>query len=92
MKGEETEIPDFGFFYPFDVVERIYWLWHASEFKIMPDEGGILDQDSRLLDDLALYRALFDIEYERVKKRKDGQQSVGRPAPVLSMDTMVRGE
>jgi hypothetical protein len=53
-KATESD-EDYGFYNPFDVVERCYWERANSEGKVYPDPGGMLDQDEHLMTDLRTY-------------------------------------
>ena len=52
---KESDSDDYGFYHPFDTIEKLYWERENSDRVIYPDTGGALDQNALLMEDLAVY-------------------------------------
>jgi hypothetical protein len=51
LAGMEAALVDWGLNYPFDEVWPLFQFWVASEYKVYPEAGGLLDQDKAMMDD-----------------------------------------
>jgi len=63
------ELPPLEFHHPFDYVEKLYWGWRNSDYKNLPDSGGLLDQNPRLMEDLYTYHAAVEFFIDKHKPK-----------------------
>ena len=52
------------------MVEGLYWTWRSSDWHNHPDEGGTLDQDRLLQEDLLTYHQLYSAEEDKLDDKK----------------------
>lgn len=65
-KRPRTRLVDFGFYHPYEDVERMVGLLEASSFQCWPSAGGLEDQDSFWIHDIETFLTLKSrAEWER---------------------------
>lgn len=47
-----TGLENPGFYYPLDYVMQTFQLWYYSDFQVMPEAGGLNNQDPQWLADM----------------------------------------
>jgi hypothetical protein len=55
----DDEEADFGLRYPFEVVRLCWWAWR--EHGVLPEAGGLLDQDWWLMNDIFTLNARYNL-------------------------------
>lgn len=83
-KAEEPTVPDFGFYNDPQLVEILYWERRNSDYQLTLSEGGLLEQDSQLADDLSTYHML--VSWAEVKVKDKGTSKPRIPKPVSFED------
>ena len=73
---QSEEDSDYGFHYPVGLVESLYWERYNSSGASYPDEGGMLDQDQPLQNDLATYGWLIGLAEAILDKDKEAQELI----------------
>lgn len=71
LDKKKNEDSEYGFSYPLEVVESLYWERHNSEGANQPDNGGMLDQDFNLSDDLNTYGWLVGLAETVIDKDEE---------------------
>lgn len=57
------------------MVEAAYWVWRSSDWHNQADEGGTLDQDRLLQEDLLTYHQLYSAEEDKLDEKKKQRPS-----------------
>ncbi len=60
-----------GFYHPFPFVERMYWRRRNSNYTLLVEEGGVLDQPEYLENDLDTYGWWFGLKEAQVRREKE---------------------
>jgi hypothetical protein len=70
-RDQDPAADDWGLNYPFSVAWRAYTRYYHSNFVALPDEGGILDQDELLMDDIDTLAARADAVMRRLRRESE---------------------
>lgn len=65
----------------------MYWAWRASDWKNLPEPGGLLDQDKTLQQDLLTYHQLYSAEEDKLDDKK--KQRPARHEPVVLYNNLA---
>lgn len=74
-KRPRIRLKDFGFYHPYEDVERMVGLLEASSFQCWPSAGGLEDQDSLWIHDIETFLTLkARAEWERDHPDEDDDE------------------
>lgn len=64
---------EFGFNYPDNITETWNMVVVLESFQKWPEEGGYLDQDAKLIDDILMLKNIKDHVRDQNKPKGDGK-------------------
>ncbi|MCK5603757.1 hypothetical protein KAR91_17855 [Candidatus Pacearchaeota archaeon] len=69
---QDAEMPEeFGFNYPYNIPDIWNMVIILESFQMFPEQGGYMDQDARLMDDILTMKRIKDWERDQHKPKGD---------------------